>query len=542
MKTSSKGKKPVNKKIIIAVAAAVAVIAVAVALLFHFNIIGSHNNNHQGETGALSIEYTFEPDDGGVMKIGDIIITEAEYEFFYRQSYSNLRNSVELAFKEFVTKKEGDSYVEGTDYYDQHFEAFLKENPNTFDFKKPIDAQPAFAKNDEDGQLSWAQYIHDDAVETMIDYRVRFEMARDMGLELTDDVRYQVYDHIEGLRTAVLGGGYPTLDEYLKILFGEACDEEFFKNELIREYMATKYDSQIRNKLMSGYKSSDIKAIYEADYKEYDFADLYVYEVEGADAKKTAEAILNETIDTTSFAQAIVKNIGEGANYQAFPGVPKYYVDNYYSEQLSQWAFDKARQQGDKAVFETQKGYTVVFVGVPVYSKGECISYREIVLNKTDENGKLLEGEALEAVNKNAEDILKRWKKGDKTEDSFTYFALSESKGSTAPSGGLNSGIVANEMTDEAIKNWCISEERKSGDVEIVETESAFVIVYFMSGYDNYWEYSIRNEKANTAATDKLENAKKEDYKLYFDSEAMNEVDQNLMDNISELYLGIVKK
>lgn len=543
MSKQSKGKKGINKGIIIGVVAVVIAVAVTVGLLFHFNIIGSHNSKNPVKTGALAIEYTFEPDEEDVvMNLGSVGITYGEYEFFYRQSYSNLRNSVELSFKEYVMKKEGDSYTETTDYYDKYFEAFSKENPNTFDYKKPIDAQPTFAKNDEEGQLSWRQYIHDDAIKTMLDYRIRFEMALQMGMELTDDVRLQVYDHIEGLRTAVLDGGYPSLTEYLKMLFGNACDEEFFKNELIREYMATKYDTEIRNEFMKNYSDEEVKAAYEADYIEYDFADLYVYEVEGDDAKEIADKISAEATDTKAFADSVAKHIGAGTSYQAFPGVPKYYTDNYYSEELSEWSFSKDRKAGDKAVFETQKGYTVVYVGVPVYSKGETFTYREIIFNKADSNGKKLEGEQLDAVKQKAENIYNNWCDGDKTESEFAYFALSESQGSTAGAGGLNSGIVANEMTDEILKSWCLDSERKPGDAEIIETETDYRIVYFVSGYDKYWEYSVRAQKAEDDAVEKFEEAKTGTFKLFFDSQNLTEADQEFIDNISELYLGIEKK
>ena len=119
------GKKPVNKGLIIGIVSAVVVVGVVLGLLFHFNIIGSRNNHKAEEKGPLNIEYTFEVDkDSVLMKMGDVEITEAEYEFFYRQSYSTLQNSVQLSFKEFVSKKLGDSFDETliNDYYDEYYQ------------------------------------------------------------------------------------------------------------------------------------------------------------------------------------------------------------------------------------------------------------------------------------------------------------------------------------------------------------------------------------------------------------------------------------
>ena len=376
----------------------------------------------------------------------------------------------------------------------------------------------------------------------MVSYRVKFELAQDMGLELTDDVKLQVYAHIEGLRTAVKQGGYPSLDEYLKILFGEACDEEFFKNELIREYMATKYDSEINSKLMAEYSDEDVKAIYEADYKEYDFADLYVYEVKGDNAYEVAQKIASESKSLNEFTDSVSANVGNGANKESYPAVPKYYIDGTYSEEMGEWAFDRQRKQNDVAVFKTENGYSVAFVYVPVYSKEDCVSYREIVFNKTDANGKNLEGEALEAVAKKAEEVLEQWDDGDSTQDTFAYYAMTESQGSNASSGGLNAGAVGMNMTDGTLKDWLLSKERKAGDVEIVDSPDAYRIVYFIEGYGDYWNYSVRSAKATETAAEKLETAQNKTYAVSYDEAAMRDVEEEYIDSLALIYLGIEEK
>ena len=538
------GKKPVNKGLVIGIISAVVVAGVVLGLLFHFNIIGSRNNNKAQEKGPLDIEYTFEVDkDSVIMKMGDVEITEAEYEFYYRQSYSTLQNSVQLSFKEFMSKTLGNGFNENEDYYEDFYQDFADENPNTFDYNKPVDMQTTVSVDAETGEEStWAEYIRNDAIKSMVSYRVKFELAQDMGLELTDDVRLQVYDHIEGLRTAVKQGGYSKLDDYLKILFGEACDEEFFKNELIREYMASKYDSVINAEFMAKYSDADVKAIYDADYKEYDFADLYVYEVKGDNASEIAQKIASEAKSLNEFTDSISANVGGGANKESYPAVPKYYIDGTYTKEMGEWAFDRQRKQNDVSVFKTQNGYSVVFVYVPAYTKEGCVSYREIVFNKTDANGKYIEGKALEEIEKNAEDVFEQWDDGDATEDTFIYYAMSESQGSTASSGGLNAGAVGMNMTDSVLKDWLVSDERKAGDVEIIDSQDAFRIVYFVEGYGDYWNYSVRSSKASEKATEKLETAKNKTYAVSYDSAVLREAEDEYIDSLALIYLGIETK
>ncbi len=544
-KKELKNKKTVNKGLIAGIVIAVVIIGAALALLFHFDMIGSRNPNRFVEKGPLDIEYTFVIDDEDevVMHFGDVAISYDEYEFFYRQSYSTVRNNAQLSFRDFVSKKLGSEYDQNKDYQSQYYDEFLAENTDVFDYTKPIDAQLNMTKDAQTGEtITWKEYINDDAINSMLNYRVKYELALEMGLELTDDVKIQVYDHIEGLRTAVKQGGYPNLNEYLKNLFGDACDEEFFKNELIREYMATKYETEINLRLINEYSDADIRAIYEKEYKEYDFIDLYLYEVKGDNSKAVADKIASEATDLDAFTRSINNNVSAEANKESLPAVPKYYVDNNYSAELGEWAFDRARVKNDVGVFKTEEGYIVGLVYVPVYSKENCVSYREIVMKKADENGAALSAEELETLKTNVDETYEQWEDGDANGDTFAYYAMTQSQGETASSGGLRSGVSKIEMAEGPVKEWLISSERKAGDTTVIETDDAYTILYFVNGYGDYWNYSIRATKANEAATQKIESAKKDAYAVSYDKEQLCEAEEIIIDDISELYLGITQK
>ncbi len=542
-KAKKSGKKKINKKFVAAICVAL-VICITLGLLYNFDIIGNKKPtvDNDGETPktAFDIEYTFKDvkDSEAVLTFGDVNISAAEYEFFYRQSYSTLQNNAQLSFKDYVSKKLGEEYDQNKDYTDEYLEEFLEETPNTFDFMSAIDEQDTMAKDSKTSkEISWNAYIRQDAINTLKNYRVKFELAQKMGLKLTDDVRVQVYDHIEGLRTAVTQGGYSNLDQYLKILFGESCNEEFFKNELIREYMATKYDSEIKSKYMSQYKSDEVKAIYETDYMDYDFVDLYIYEVTGD--KAVADSIASQTKDLYSFSTAITKHVGDKQSYTDMPGVPKYYIDGTYSEELGQWAFERQRKSGDITVMKTKNGYGVAYLLTPVYSKDECVTYNEIVFNKTDTtNSRPYTEEELEPIRKQAEDVYKQWKKGDKTADTFAYFAITDSQGNTASSGGLNQGSAVNEIRAEELKKWLTDAKRKSGDHALVEDEDAIRIVYFRHKYEKYWDYAIRSTKAGEKAAGELSNANDKTFKEQYTNDILIPYEDKYIESISRIYLG----
>lgn len=532
-----KSKKPANKKLIaVIVIAVILLVAAAAFLLIHFDVISLPGQNKDE---ALKIEYTAEdvPDDEAVMKLGDVNISNTEYSFFFHQSYSNIQNNAQLMFKEFMSKKLGDKFSEDTDYYDEYYSEFLKENPNAFDFKKPVESQPTQAVDSQTGDImSWLEYIRQDAVDTMSKYRVRYALAQDFGIELTDDIRYQVYDHIEGLRSAVLGGGYKSLDQYLQILFGSDCNEEFFKNELIREYTASKYDTVINSEYMYEYSDDEIKEIYESDYKNYDFADLSVWKATGPDAKQTAEKIAQQAKDEASFTQAVTNLSGSSSERTSYPTVPKYYIDENFSSEVGEWAFDRERKSGETSVFETENGYTVVLIQTPSYTQKDCFSYREIVLKKTDDNGTAYTGEELENVKKQAESIYKKVRKGD--ENTFAYYAISASQGDTAASGGFYTCALKSDVSQE-IGDWALDETRQQGDVSLIESNESYTIVYFIRNIGDYWNYAVRSTKASEKAETGFDKAKTETYALETDEKYRDECEETALKEINEIYLGI---
>ena len=532
-----KSKKPVNKRsVVLIIVAAVLVLAAAAVLLIHFDIISLPGQNKDE---ALKIEYTAEEvsDENAVMKLGDVNISDTEYSFFFHQSYSNIQNNAQLMFKEFMSKKLGEDFDENTDYYDEYYSDFLKENPSAFDYRKPIESQTTQAVDSETGDtMSWLEYIRQDAVDTMAKYRIRYALAQDFGIELTDDIRYQVYDHIEGLRSAVLGGGYKTLDQYLQILFGEECDEEFFKNELIREYTASKYDTVINSEYMYEYSDEEIKKIYESDYKNYDFADLSVWEATGPDANQTAEKIAQQAKDEASFTQAVATLSGSSSERTSYPIVPKYYIDQNFSAEVGEWAFDRERKANETAVFKTENGYTVVLVQTPSYTQKDCFSYREIVLKKTDENGKAYTGEELENVKEHAESIYKKVRKGD--ENTFAYYAISASQGDNASSGGLYTCALKSDVSQD-ISDWALDKTRQTGDVSFIESNESYTIVYFIKNIGDYWNYAVRSTKATEKSETEFEKAKTETFAPETDEKYRNECETAAMKEINEIYLGI---
>jgi hypothetical protein len=118
--------------------------------------------------------------------------------------------------------------------------------------------------------------------------------------------------------------------------------------------------------------------------------------------------------------------------------------------------------------------------------------------NKKDDNGKVIYTDEEKATAKKAaEDLLKKWEEmeGGKTLENFKKL-VEENTDDTGSkkTGGLYENISYDQSYVEPFLNWCIDENRKVGDIEIVETEYGYHIMYFAERNEmNYRDLLITN-------------------------------------------------
>lgn len=107
-----------------------------------------------------------------------------------------------------------------------------------------------------------------------------------------------------------------------------------------------------------------------------------------------------------------------------------------------------------------------------------------------------------------AEKILKEWKEGEATEDSFGELAnkYTEDTGSNT-TGGLYEDIAPGASYVENFLNWSIDMNRQKGDTGIVQSEFGYHIMYYVDGapyWKNVAETQLLSEKI-TQMTDAAE-------------------------------------
>ena len=96
---------------------------------------------------------------------------------------------------------------------------------------------------------------------------------------------------------------------------------------------------------------------------------------------------------------------------------------------------------------------------------------------------------------KKAEDLLAKWKEGEATEDSFIALIKENSDDTTAADGGLFENVNIDSQYVPNFLNWSIDAGRKVGDIEIIETEYGYHIMYYVGASElNYRDHMISSE------------------------------------------------
>lgn len=237
------------------------------------------------------------------------------------------------------------------------------------------------------------------------------------------------------------------------------------------------------------------------------------------EAKETADAA-EETADAAEeAADAAEEPAAEAEEAHDHDADTKHYattkstLTSSISEDAATWAFDAARKAGDKKVFTNANGAAyAVYVAKAAYPQ-PTVDVRHILFMTVDsETREPLSDEEVAEKKAKAEEVLAQWKAlDDKTEEAFGDLANenSEDTGSNT-NGGLYENVTPGMMVDSFDK-WIFDKSRKVGDVEMVESEFGYHIMYYVGNPSYAYRNSIRTENTQNDYSSWLEGEIKKD-------------------------------
>lgn len=206
-------------------------------------------------------------------------------------------------------------------------------------------------------------------------------------------------------------------------------------------------------------------------------------------------------------------------------------MDNTLSENISYsdsneaitWAFDKDRQVGEGYVRDTGEdgstsGSLVVYYMTKTATKDETktVNVRHILFT-ADTYGSDDEAKA------KAEEVKAEFESGDQTEDSFAALALeyTEDTGS-AYTGGLYENVTSGQMVTN-FNDWIFDDARQPGDIDIVQTDYGYHLIYFVSDSYPAWEASVIDTLSDNEYDETLDSLK-ETYAVTYDSDVIDSI------------------
>ncbi len=396
------------------------------------------------------------------------------------------------------------------------------------DTSKPLDKQSFMGS-----EQTWHDYLIETSTAQTKQTLVLAEAAKAAGMTITEEDEATIKENFDAMQQAATQYGYPTLNSFIAAQYGEGLKEKDVRRALELTILASKYSEKIADEIV--ITDDEINTFFTENEKNYTYVSLRqttfsatnALNIEGltdaekadiiAGYKKSAEE-LAATKSVEEFelymTDYMKQNVAEGGtgeiteeNIASNLEATKY--PNYTSRDTEQgkWAFAEERKVGDTTIIENEAGteFTVCMI--------EETKTRSEDLSRNVRHILFLASEHTDAAGAKAaaEEVLAKWNAGEKTEEAFAALAreYSEDPGS-AKEGGLYENVLPGEMVSE-FDGWLYAEERKAGDVEIVESADygAHIMFYVGEGQPE-WEITVRSditEKKYSEAYDALASA-----------------------------------
>ena len=472
--------------------------------------------------------------------VGDVEVTAPEYGFYYSSIFSNYFN-MSYQYDTYYGAGMGAMYT-GYDYTvspdQQKYSGTIEgvESPMFTDFFEDQVIQSlkyvkGSVKYAQENGIELSEEDYEEIEATVADFK---ETADSMNYSLSAYLRRFFH---KGLTPSLLEE--IVKEQTIATKVSEVKTEEFAASYSDTKIEKTFYDS-LKTYGVVSLRAYDIEAekvtVKATEEGKEDTEE--VTDATMADAKVKADAFAAKvnTVESFKAEAAKAEKAAGNENYaelkeddSATALAEITYSDLSYEtsdEKFLNWAFDEDTKAGETYIVKNDgSGYTVYMMETPVHKAKDAYTYdvRHILVKfpeeetdsaeETDEKEEvkveLLDTSAYDVTVDNvvnedytnaelyikAQDILKEYLDGAKTEEFFGELAAKYSEDGNAADGGIYEDVTEGYMVAE-FENWALAEGRKAGDVGIVETTYGYHIMYFIESEATSWSDVIRNDLA----------------------------------------------
>ena len=274
------------------------------------------------------------------------------------------------------------------------------------------------------------------------------------------------------------GRGMEYMD-YIHKIFGPDVTEKDLNNALKYQYDAYKYANILYDKFYDAPTDKDLIKLYTEYPATFDKVTYRIFEIDAEDEQDVLSAITDEA----SFIEKAKEYTDKDTLYT---DVGTQDLNNI--EVIISWLYDEERKEGDYAVLDDGTTHYAIYFIDRKLCEDKTVDFRHIFFNTYGAD----EEEKNELLTKANAVYKLMGEEADYSEDSFSSFALIYSHDTTtAMRGGLLEG-VRNGSVDKELNDWLFDENRKYGDITIIETSLGYHIVFYVGENEVYWKKTAR--------------------------------------------------
>lgn len=203
-------------------------------------------------------------------------------------------------------------------------------------------------------------------------------------------------------------------------------------------------------------------------------------------------------------AEALLKSdVGPGADLEDY----QHFLNLYYTGSMYFSDLCEKDVPTDQEVEDYFTANEEAYAESGLTRDNKTVDVRHVLImpeGATSENirTETFEDAAWESSRVKAEELLKQFEQGDKSEDSFAELAKAHSQDGSASDGGLYTGVQEGQMV-EAFNDWCFDDIRQPGDYGLVKTEFGYHLMFFVDSQP-IWKESAKSDLISARANETL--------------------------------------
>lgn len=439
-------------------------------------------------------------------------------------------------------------YASIVSYYEQYASYGYYSLDTTKDYSKQ------YTTDDDGNKISWQKFFETEALKEVEQITTYYSKALEEGVTLTSAQKKTIDKQISTLKDSASQNDV-SLDQYIKANFGAYCSEDTIRLMLEQYYLSANYKGKFKSE--TKVTDNDVDKYYNEhknDYKKIEF--YYIaspYDATDDNSKnesiKTAEKIMAKMKDKksvialvpevySSYIDSQVKSSMEQdstlTEKKAREEAVKSYESNAvatvsgsespFDDKMNTWLFSDDTKVGSKKYYiDEDAGYIYIVLKTSKASVEEDETYTVrhiLVAPKSDSDSSSSTSGETEytdeqwaAAKKEADSILAKFNKTDKSEYEFAKLAeqystdsASTSSGSNDSFGGLYESVTLGQMVPD-FEKWSIDDSRKYGDTGIVKSDYGYHIMFFINDCPEYQSKIIAQIKSDRLS-DMIDKAK----------------------------------